>query len=133
MAALLDAISVVGLLGQLDGQGLSFTNVDAKFRITPDRIVVTEGSAVGPGLGISMDGIYMLGTKRMEFQGVISPIYLLNGIGSVLTRPGEGLFGFTYRLDGVVGNLRVSVNPLSALTPGMFREIFRRPPPDVNQ
>lgn len=133
LAALLDAISVVGLLGQLDGQGLSFTNVDASFRITPDRITVTEGSAVGPGLGISMDGIYMLGTKRMEFQGVISPIYLLNGIGSVLTRPGEGLFGFTYRLDGVVGNLRVSVNPLSALTPGMFREIFRRPPPDANQ
>ena len=27
----------------------------------------------------------------------------------------------------------VDVNPLSLLTPGVFRELFRRPPPDLNQ
>ncbi|KAA9008975.1 YhdP family protein [Histidinibacterium aquaticum] len=133
MAALLDAISVVGLLQQLDGQGLAFSEVDAWFRLTPDRITVTQASAVGPSLGLSLDGTYTQATKAMEFQGVISPFYLLNGIGSVLTRRGEGLIGFNFTLGGTPGDPQVRVNPLSALTPGMFREIFRRPAPEVGQ
>ncbi len=133
LASLLDAVSIVGLLQQLDGQGLSFSDVDAEFRITPDQIIVTRSSAIGAGLGISLDGIYTIATKAMDFQGVISPFYLLNGIGAVFTRPGEGLIGFNFTLTGPVGTPVVSVNPLSVLTPGMFREIFRRAPPVVSE
>jgi hypothetical protein len=133
LAQLIDAISVVGLLQQLDGQGLSFNQVDAAFRIDPDRITVSQSSAVGPGLGISMDGVYTQATRQMDFRGVISPLYLINGVGSVLTRRGEGLFGFNYTLRGPVGTPQVGVNPLSILTPGMFREIFRAQPPVQNQ
>tara|TARA_R110002051_G_scaffold7041_6_gene33172 strand:+ start:2685 stop:5969 length:3285 start_codon:yes stop_codon:yes gene_type:complete len=133
IAALLDAISVVGLLRQLDGEGLAFDEVDAKFRLTPTEVIVTEASAVGPGLGISLDGIYTLASKQIDFQGVVSPFYLLNSIGSFLTRKGEGLIGFNFNLAGNAANPDVSVNPLSALTPGMFREIFRRPVPEVTQ
>jgi hypothetical protein len=124
---------VVGLLQQLDGQGLSFTEVDARFRMTPEAIMVTAASAVGPSLGVSLDGTYGLSSQVMDFQGVVSPLYLLNGLGAVLTRPGEGLIGFNFRLGGTVGRPQVQVNPLSVLTPGMFREIFRRPPPQVGQ
>ncbi len=133
MAALLDSISVVGLLRQLDGQGLAFDEVDATFRLTPTQVVVTQSSAVGPGLGISLDGIYTLASKQVDFQGVVSPFYLLNGIGSIFTRKGEGLIGFNFNLTGAASAPSVSVNPLSAFTPGMFREIFRRPPPQVTQ
>ena len=133
MAALLDAISVVGLLQQLDGNGLSFTEVDARFRLTPDVLAVTEASAVGPGLGISLDGTYTLASKRIDMQGVVSPFYLVNSIGSFLTRRGEGLIGFNFNVRGTSAAPEVSVNPLSALTPGMFREIFRRPPPEIGQ
>ena len=63
---------------------------------------------------------------------MISPLYLLNGIGSVLTRAGEGLFGFNYKLRGVAGAPKVSVNPLSILTPGMFRDLFRAAPPTLD-
>ena len=58
---------------------------------------------------------------------------MFNGIGSLFTRKGEGLIGFNYRLTGAAKEPNVSVNPLSALTPGMFRELFRRPPPTVPQ
>ncbi|KQI68632.1 hypothetical protein AN189_10070 [Loktanella sp. 3ANDIMAR09] len=133
VAALLDAISVVGLLQQLDGQGLSFDTVDAAFRLTPDAITVTQSSAVGPGLGISLDGIYTLASKQVAFQGVVSPFYILNGIGSFLTRRGEGLIGFNFNLAGTAAAPQVTVNPLSLFTPGMFREIFRRPPPQVSR
>ncbi|OUD08640.1 hypothetical protein BVC71_11935 [Marivivens niveibacter] len=133
LAELLNAVSVVGLLQQLSGQGLMFVDVLAEFRLTPDQIIVAQSSAAGPGLGISLDGIYTLATKEMDFQGVLSPLYLLNGIGSVLTRKGEGLIGFNFTLSGTKDALQVGVNPLSALTPGMFREIFRRPPPDLSE
>ncbi|WP_245541130.1 AsmA-like C-terminal region-containing protein [Yoonia vestfoldensis] len=133
IAELLDAISVVGLLQQLDGQGLAFDEVDAQFRLTPDQVIVTQASAVGPGLGISVDGIYTLADKGFDLQGVVSPFYLVNSIGAFLTRKGEGLIGFNFTIAGTSDAPRVGVNPLSALTPGMFREIFRRPPPELTQ
>lgn len=133
MAALLDAISVVGLLQQLDGQGLGFDEIDVAFRLTPTRLIVTQASAVGPGLGISLDGIYTLASQQLDFQGVVSPFYLVNAIGEIFTRRGEGLIGFNFSLRGTTTAPQVGVNPLSALTPGMFRDIFRRPPPQVSQ
>jgi len=80
-------------------------------------------------MGISADGIYDFGRKALDMRGVISPVYFLNGIGSIFTRRGEGLFGFNYRVVGQVSDPRVNVNPLSILTPGMFRRIFRAAPP----
>ena len=133
IAALLDAISVVGLLQQMGGQGLVFNEVDALFRLTPQQVIVSQASAVGPGLGISVDGIYTLASKEIDLQGVVSPFFLVNSIGSFLTRKGEGLIGFNFAIGGTSDAPRVSVNPLSALTPGMFREIFRRPAPDISQ
>ncbi|WP_299693264.1 DUF3971 domain-containing protein [uncultured Tateyamaria sp.] len=131
IAALLNALSIVGLLEQAGGNGIHFQEVDAAFRITPTTMALTRASAVGPSMGLSMDGIYDVSNSRLDMQGVISPIYLLNGIGSIFTRRGEGLIGFNYRLRGPVADPQVSVNPLSAFTPGMFREIFRAPAPDL--
>ena len=130
MAELLNAASVVGLLEQFRGNGLLFGEVESRFRLTPSRVVVQQGSAVGASLGLSMDGVMDLETGRMDMQGVISPFYLFNAMGAVLTRKGEGLIGFNYRMRGTADDPRVQVNPLSIFTPGMFREIFRRSPPD---
>ena len=131
IAALINAISVVGLINELNGDGIYFEQLEGDFRITPNRITLTKSSAVGASLGLSMDGVYGLESGNMQMQGVISPVYLLNGIGSVLTRRGEGVIGFNYRLTGPATQPKVSVNPLSALAPGFFREIFRRPAPKV--
>lgn len=131
LAALLNTISVVGLLEQLNGNGLHFGKVDAKFRLTPDRLILLEGSAVGASVGISMDGYYATESKVLDMQGVLSPVYMLNAIGGVFTRPGEGLIGFNYTLTGPTSDPVVNVNPLSAMAPGILREMFRRPAPTV--
>jgi hypothetical protein len=133
LASLLNAISVFGLLQQMAGQGLVFDDVRVDFRIDPNLITVTEASAVGVGLGISLDGFYRMSDGTLDFQGVLSPFYLLNAVGQVFTRRGEGLIGFNFNLGGTFENMSMSVNPFSMLTPGMFREIFRRPPPDLGQ
>lgn len=132
-AALLDAVSVVGLIDQLNGPGIFFSEVEARFRLTPDRVILSRGSAVGPSMGISMDGYYGLADGRMDLQGVLSPVYVLNAIGRLIARKGEGLIGFNFNLRGTRDAPQVSVNPLSVFTPGMFRDIFRRPPPTLTR
>lgn len=129
LAELLGAISVVGLLEQLNGAGILFAKTEADFRILPGAVEISRGAAVGASMGVSAEGVYRTGTRAFDLQGTISPIYLLNGIGQIFSRRGEGLFGFNYRITGPADAPRVAVNPLSILTPGMFREIFRAEPP----
>ena len=133
IAELFNAVSVVGLLDQMTGSGILFSEVDARFRLTPQRLTLLSSSAFGASMGISMDGYFDVASGQLDMQGVFSPIYMLNAVGSVLTRRGEGLIGFNYTLRGSAEAPRVQVNPLSVLTPGMFREIFRRPVPQVAQ
>ncbi|MEM9902900.1 MAG: AsmA-like C-terminal region-containing protein [Pseudomonadota bacterium] len=129
IAALLNAISVVGLLDQLNGPGLAFSRIRAAFRLTPTGVELTSASAVGPSLGISAQGVYDTAAERIDLQGVLSPIYFVNSIGQIFTREGEGLFGMNYEVEGSVNAPEIRVNPLSILTPGAFRQIFRTAPP----
>lgn len=122
---MLNAVSVVGLVDEMAGQGILFTEVDAKFDLSPDKLTLISSSAVGASIGLSMDGSVDLKTNRLGLRGVISPLYLINVLGSVLTRKGEGLIGFNFTLTGPAGAPHIQVNPLSGLAPGMFREIFR--------
>ena len=133
LAELLNAASGIGLLEQLNGEGLLFNQVDGAFRLTPEIIEITNGAAQGASLGVSLAGIYNPGTEEIDMQGVLSPLYLLNSIGQLFGRRGEGLIGISYRLRGTKQAPRISVNPLSLLTPGFLRDIFRRPAPTADQ
>ncbi|MGI3184041.1 DUF3971 domain-containing protein [Nioella aestuarii] len=131
-AELLSAISVVGLLEQMvTGEGIGLGDVSVAFTLSPSVLSIQEGTALGPSMGLSLDGVYDLRSRYYDFEGVVSPLYVVNGlVGGLFTPRREGLFGFTYRLTGTPEDSSVSVNPLSVLTPGIFREIFRRPPPE---
>ncbi|MVO14716.1 AsmA-like C-terminal region-containing protein [Parasedimentitalea huanghaiensis] len=131
MAALINSLSLIGLVDELAGQGILFTGVEASFRLGPSYLILHKSSAVGPSIGLSMDGNFDLARGVLNMRGVVSPIYMLNAIGSVLTRKGEGLIGFAYTLRGTADEPQVQVNPLSGLAPGMFREIFRGPAPRI--
>ncbi len=133
LAAMLGAASGIGLLEQLNGDGLVFNDVEGVFRLTPEGVSITRGDAMGASLGVTMTGNYYPTSGKIDMQGVVSPFYLINGIGQILTRRGEGVFGFNYSLQGTAAAPQIKINPLSLLTPGMFREIFRRAPPKVVQ
>ncbi len=127
LAELLNAISVVGLLDQLGGSGILFNNVIGSFILTPQGVDLREGAATGGSLGVSMQGIYRFEGAALDMQGVVSPIYVINGIGAAISKRGEGVLGFNYRLRGTADTPRVSVNPLSVLLPGFLRNIFKPP------
>jgi hypothetical protein len=133
MTDLLNAISIVGLIDQMNSGGILLSDVEAGFQLSPQALTLYYASAVGPSIGVSLDGVYGMASNRLDMQGVISPVYFLNGIGQIFSRGRDGLFGFNFRMTGEADDPRVSVNPLSILTPGAFREIFRRPPPTPSQ
>lgn len=132
MAALLNAISLVGLLDEMAGQGIFFSSIDSRMRLTPTEIKVLSGSAVGPSMGLSFDGTIDTVAGFLNLRGAISPIYLINAVGSVLTRKGEGVIGFNYTLTGPLSDPKVSVNPLSGLAPLFLRNLLRKPAPTVS-
>lgn len=129
LAELLNAVSVIGLLEQLKREGILFNQAEAELLLTPNAVQIKRGSAIGASMGVSLAGVYQSEGGKLAMQGVISPIYLLNGVGEIFGTRGEGLFGFNYHLRGTADKPAVSVNPLSILTPGIFREIFRSPAP----
>ena len=57
---------------------------------------------------LSIDGIYTLANRQIDMQGVVSPFYLVNSIGSFLTRRGEGLIGFNFTIGGTAARPRAT-------------------------
>ena len=82
---------------------------------------------------MTANGLLELGPHRLDIQGTIVPAYALNSIignvpvvGSLLLGgEGQGLFAANYRATGSAADPKVSVNPLSALTPGFLRRLFQ--------
>ncbi|MGE0044935.1 MAG: AsmA-like C-terminal region-containing protein, partial [Hyphomonadaceae bacterium] len=133
MTRLLGSVaSLRGLADMLGGDGITFTQMEAPVVMTPGRIQIGESRASGPSLGITATGSYDTRRDNLDIDGVVVPSYGLNSmlgnvpvIGDLFrSREGEGLFGMTYSMNGPIANARVTVNPLSALTPGIFRRIF---------
>lgn len=133
MARLLGSVaSLRGMVDMLDGDGITFSSLEAPVVMTPGRLTIGESRASGPSIGITATGTYDTRRDNLDIDGVIVPSYGLNSmlgnvpiIGNLFrSREGEGLFGMTYSMNGPIANARVGVNPLSALTPGIFRRIF---------
>lgn len=129
----------MGLLQQLSGDGIAFETIDGQFTLKPEGVELRKTSAVGVSIGITLDGNYNSNTKHVNFEGVITPLYAVNGtferiFGKVFgRRKGEGVFSFVYQVIGSSDAPKVSVNPLSILAPGVLREVFRKDIPEVGK
>ncbi len=134
LAQIISAASIIGLLDNLNGNGLLFTKIEGSFDYENGELTLSDGVAVGPSLGLTMAGYERYGKDQntVNVNGLVSPVYIINGvvkaiplIGKVLGgEKGEGVFGVSYKVQGNSSNPRVFVNPLSLFTPGVFRKIF---------
>ncbi|MFL2801041.1 MAG: AsmA-like C-terminal region-containing protein [Paracoccaceae bacterium] len=134
LAQIISSASIIGLLDNLNGNGLLFTKIEGSFDYKEDKLALKDGVAVGPSLGLTMGGYERYGEKEniVDVKGLVSPVYIINGvvksiplIGKVFGgEKGEGVFGVSYKVKGNSSSPRVLVNPLSILTPGVFRKIF---------
>ena len=134
LAQIISSASIIGLLDNLNGNGLLFTKIEGTFVYKEDKLTLKDGVAVGPSLGLTMNGFERYGKREnvVDVRGVVSPVYIINGVVKAIPiigkifggEKGEGVFGVSYKVRGKSSNPKVLVNPLSILTPGAFRKIF---------
>jgi hypothetical protein len=137
VARLFSAGSLDGPLRLLQGEGISLTSVSIPFNARGKLVTIHEGRAAGPAIGATFGGMLDRKAEKVDVTGTLVPVYGLNSIlgavpvlGDILiSKKGEGVFGLTYAMKGNLNEPNLTVNPLSVLTPGIFRRIFEFNPP----
>jgi hypothetical protein len=141
VAKLLNAISLIGVLQMLGGEGLSFKKARVDFIWTDEGqpkqrknvrlLTLKNGSTAGASLGLTYEGTIDNWSNTYNLKGTLVPASeiskLLNVvpiIGTLLTAGGEGILAATYTIKGPKDAPTVFVNPLSVLAPGMLRKMF---------
>jgi hypothetical protein len=131
LARLLVLPSLTGLESTLSGSGLPFISLGGDVTFGGGRLTLDRLLAYGESLGITANGWIDTGRDRMALQGTVAPSYALNSIvgnvpilGPLLGGGSQGLFAANYRLSGSSADPQISVNPLSALAPGILRQLF---------
>ncbi len=141
VAKLVNAMSLPGIIGLLNGEGLSFKKARVDFSWTdkgpPTQtanmrlLSLKNGQTSGASLGLSFEGNIDNWKNIYDLHGTIVPVSDLNKflniipiIGTVLTAGGEGIIAATYTVTGPKSQPDVMVNPLSVLAPGILRKIF---------
>ncbi len=70
--------------------------------------------------------------STLDLDGTLVPAYTLNSIlgyipvigNLLLGGEGQGIFAAGFHASGALDDPKISVNPLSALAPGMLRNLF---------
>ncbi len=132
LAKIFAAGSLTGLADLVNGEGIELKNAVASFAIEDGVIRISESRATGPSVGITAVGSLPLDGGAIALNGAVAPAYQVNSflgkapvIGDLfVNRKGEGILALSYAVDGEANEPRVTVNPLSALTPGVLRRMF---------
>ncbi|NBN62349.1 AsmA-like C-terminal domain-containing protein [Pannonibacter tanglangensis] len=110
----------------------SFDRMDIRFSRKGDTLTVEEGILQGAAVGGTVLGTVDLDTRELALTGTFVPIFALNNLFARIPVLGfalsggsqEGLIGVTYRLSGPISAPALTVNPVSAIAPGIFRKMF---------
>ena len=132
LAKILSLASVGGIADFLGDKGLYFDEGILTFKATDDVIEIQKGLAESSATGITVTGFVDRVHKTLKLNGNVIPVYILNSLigkipilGNILSGgEDKGFLAATYEVTGGYDDPKVSVNPLSMLTPGFLRELF---------
>lgn len=132
LARVFTAGSLGGLANLMQGQGIAIDTLEVPFSSRNGMISIRDMRATGPAIGATADGYIDRPKNNIGLRGSLVPLFGINSVlgnipllGNVLTsKQGEGIIGMTYSVSGNADEPSVSVNPLSALLPGITRRIF---------
>jgi hypothetical protein len=134
-AQLFAVASLQGLNDVLNGDGIMFTSVESPLKIKSGRVDIVGLRASGPAMGFTSRGWFVPSSSDISLDGVLVPSFgvnsLLGGLPIIgdlfVSRQGEGVFAPIYSVRGSLYKMRVAVNPVSLVTPGVLRRIFENP------
>lgn len=126
---------VAGSSGANGQQGVIFTELSAGFTKTPGRMSVRDGVVRGPIVGATVEGQVDFARSEMHLRGTFVPLYGLNNVFGQIPIVGlflgggsnEGLLGINYEAVGPPSAPRLTVNPVSAIAPGLLRKFIPSP------
>ena len=124
--------------GNVVREQFEFERLRIPFSVGYGQFVMHSGYMNGPLVGATMRGKVDFRAQQLNVGGTYVPLSGLNRalapiplLGPLLTGPrGEGVLGITFAIQGSMSNPQVLVNPLSLVTPGIFREIMQMTPED---
>lgn len=142
LARLFSAGSLDGLANLMQGEGIDLSYAYGEFDYGGGALSLRDFRATGPSVGMTAEGEVSLAQDgAIALNGAVAPLYQLNSvlgaapiIGDILVgRKGEGILALSYSVSGERSAPNVVINPLSALTPGIFRQLLEpaKAPPET--
>lgn len=114
---------------RIDVSEVAFTKLRAEFVRSASRIDISDAVLWGQQVGFTIQGSVDYGRDRVDIGGTFVPGYALNNafaqvpvVGMILGG-GQygGLFAVNFRISGAASAPTMTVNPLSAIAPGILR------------
>ena len=133
LTRILSFMSLTGILDAMTGEGLSFAELNLPFTYTEGEVQIKDVKAAGASIGFTASGTVYTHADVLNIQGTVIPAYALNSflgqiplLGNILTgnEKGGGIFAANFSVMGPIEDPKTTVNPLSALTPGILRNLF---------
>jgi len=111
---------------------LSFSQLKVPFRQDGWVLSIDDAALRGALIGATASGTVNIPGGKIAISGTFIPAFGLNNIAGAIPIIGtilgggrdEGLLGITYKLFGPLDEPKLTMNPVSAIAPGIFRKIF---------
>ena len=125
-AKLLSLADFGGMIDLLNGEGLSFDIMEIKTSKDKDVLKIDELYAIGSSISILIEGYVENKSGLVSLKGTMVPAKNLNKLiskipvlGKILVPKeiGEGAFGVSFKIKGLPGDMKTTVNPIKTLTP----------------
>ena len=119
----------------LDPDHVPFDRMRLDYTKRDSLVVIDDAVLRGATVGATLNGTIDLARQQMQLAGTYLPAYAVNNLfgrvpllGFALGGGSQGgLIGVTFKVEGPLSGPSLTVNPLSAITPGIFRKIFEFP------
>jgi len=125
-AKLLTLADLSGFADLLSGQGMTFDILEIKMQDDDSVTTIDEILALGSSVSLEMSGYVEKKSGLVSLSGTLVPAKTLNLliskipiIGGILvgTKSGDGIFGVSFKMKGLPGKIKTSINPIKSLTP----------------
>jgi len=126
---------VAGAPNAHGSSGVDFSEMRAEFTRFPGKMAIRDGVVRGPLVGATVEGNIDYLRDDVHLRGTFVPFYGINNMFGQIPIVGlflgggnkEGLLGINYEAVGPPGAPRITVNPVSAITPGLLRKLVPSP------
>ena len=130
-------LSLADLGGRADlaeGEGVSFEKMEINMSNHKGCLKLNELYAVGPSVSVLMEG-YKEENGLTSLRGTLVPAKNLNKllskipvIGKIIIPKdiGEGLFGVSFKMKGMPGKIKTTINPIKTLTPRFITKALEK-------